>query len=81
MSQNIPVPRYTYDDYARWKEDWELIDGYPYQLFPSAKWQHNNAQGNLFFRQKPESIIRTAIVLHLQSLIGRLTLQMLSVRI
>ena len=38
------IPRYTYDDYAQWKEDWELIKGYPYQLLPSARWQHNRVQ-------------------------------------
>lgn len=47
MNGNIPVPRYTYSDYAQWKEDWELIGGYPYQLLPSAKWQHNNIQVRL----------------------------------
>lgn len=52
MNGNIPVPRYTYSDYAQWKEDWELIGGYPYQLLPSAKWQHNNVQGNLFYQAK-----------------------------
>jgi Uma2 family endonuclease len=41
------IPRYTYSDYAQWKEDWELIKGYPYQLLPSAKWRHNNAQLNI----------------------------------
>ncbi len=25
-------PRYTYNDYKNWKEDWELIDGYPLQI-------------------------------------------------
>ena len=44
MNGNTPVPRYTYSDYAQWKEDWELIYGYPYQLPPSAKWQHNRVQ-------------------------------------
>ena len=52
MSNTVPVPRYTYNDYAQWKEDWELIDGYPFQLLPSAKWQHNNAQVNLSYQAK-----------------------------
>ncbi len=52
MNNVIPVPRYTYDDYAQWKEDWELIDGYPYQLLPSARWQHNNVQINLAYQAK-----------------------------
>lgn len=47
MNKRIPVPRYTYNDYAHWKEDWELIDGYPYQLLPSGKWQHSRVQVKL----------------------------------
>ena len=47
MNQIAPVPRYTHEDYARWKEDWELIDGYPFQLLPSARWQHNRVQVKL----------------------------------
>jgi hypothetical protein len=34
------VPRYTYSDYQQWKEDWELISGYPYSLLPSATIKH-----------------------------------------
>jgi len=41
------IPRYTYADYKQWKEDWELIKGYPYQLLPSARWQHNSVQVRL----------------------------------
>ncbi len=52
MNGNTPVPRYTYSDYVQWKEDWELIYGYPFQLLPSAKWQHKNVQGNLFYQVK-----------------------------
>ena len=37
------IPRYTYDDYVNWKEDWELIDGLPYSLFPSPKFGHGKA--------------------------------------
>ncbi|MDQ2751554.1 MAG: Uma2 family endonuclease [Bacteroidota bacterium] len=54
MNNTIPVPRYTYEDYVQWKEDWELIGGYPYQLLPSAKWQHNNVQVNLSYQAKSE---------------------------
>lgn len=36
MESRFQVPRYTYNDYKNWKEDWELVDGYPYQLLPSA---------------------------------------------
>jgi len=40
------IPRYTYADYELWKEDWELIHNYLYQLLP-AKWQHNRMQLNV----------------------------------
>ena len=33
-------PRYCYDDYKNWSDEWELIDGYPYSLMPSAKRKH-----------------------------------------
>jgi Uma2 family endonuclease len=41
MRANYNFPRYTYNDYKNWKEDWELIDGYPLQLLPSASFHHN----------------------------------------
>ena len=40
-------PRYTYNDYINWKEDWELINGYPLQLLPSATITHNKVQMKL----------------------------------
>ena len=37
---NIPLPRYTVEDYEKWEGDWELIDGIPYALAsPSLKHQ------------------------------------------
>lgn len=33
-------PRYSYDDYKNWSDEWELIEGYPYSLMPSAKVRH-----------------------------------------
>jgi Uma2 family endonuclease len=36
----IAPPRYTYEDYKKWSDEWELIDGYPYSLMPSAKFKH-----------------------------------------
>lgn len=33
-------PRYQYDDYKNWSDEWELIDGYPYSLMPSPKRKH-----------------------------------------
>ena len=52
----ITPPRYTYNDYKNWKEDWELIDGYPLQFFPSATMQHNLVQGNFLFQAKSSLI-------------------------
>ena len=33
-------PRYTYHDYKNWKENWELICGYPMQIQPSKTLKH-----------------------------------------
>lgn len=40
-TSNFEPPRYTYADYKNWKEDWELVNGYPFQLLPSASPKHN----------------------------------------
>ncbi|GEM56621.1 hypothetical protein B0A58_15055 [Flavobacterium branchiophilum NBRC 15030 = ATCC 35035] len=40
-TSHFEPPRYTYNDYKNWKEDWELVNGYPYQLLPSASPKHN----------------------------------------
>jgi len=34
------IPQYTYSDYKLWKGDWELIEGYPYAMSPSATGKH-----------------------------------------
>jgi len=26
--------KYTYEDYKRWKGDWELIEGFPFAMAP-----------------------------------------------
>jgi Uma2 family endonuclease len=44
MKFKYDFPRYTYNDYKNWKEDWELIDGFPMQLLPSASVKHNKTQ-------------------------------------
>ena len=37
LSDEIFTPeRYTYQDYLLWKGDWELVNGYPYAMAPSA---------------------------------------------
>ena len=43
-------PRYTYNDYKNWKEDWELLGGYPFQLLPSASPKHSKIQGKFIFQ-------------------------------
>jgi Uma2 family endonuclease len=47
---NFDIPRYTYNDYKNWKEDWELVNGYPFQLLPSASFKHSRIQGNLIYQ-------------------------------
>jgi len=34
------IPNYSVDDYARWKGDWELLDGIPVAMTPSATVGH-----------------------------------------
>lgn len=43
-------PRYTYNDYKNWKEDWELVSGYPLQMLPSASQKHSKIQGRLIYQ-------------------------------
>lgn len=37
------IPKYTYNDYAQWQGDWELISGYPHAMSPSPKKNHQRA--------------------------------------
>lgn len=39
-------PRYTYEDYKKWSDEWELIEGYPYSLMPSPKHSHQRFSRN-----------------------------------
>lgn len=48
------IPRYTYDDYKLWKDDWELIDGYPYSMTPSASGIHQDISGEIYFQIKSQ---------------------------
>jgi Uma2 family endonuclease len=50
--KTFDFPRYTYNDYKNWKEDWELVNGYPIQMLPSASYKHSRVQGNLIFQAK-----------------------------
>ncbi len=55
MINRLDFPRYTYQDYKNWKEDWEMIDGYPLQMFPSPAPKHNIAFVN-FINQGKNSL-------------------------
>jgi Uma2 family endonuclease len=43
-------PRYNYENYKNWKEDWELIHGYPFELLPSASPKHSKTQSKLIYQ-------------------------------
>ncbi len=49
---NFEPPRYTYNDYKNWKEDWELVNGYPYQMTPSPSAAHSIALVNFITQGK-----------------------------
>ena len=36
------LPRYTYEDYERWDDRWELIDGFAYAMSPMPMIKHQN---------------------------------------
>ncbi len=40
-------PGYTVADYNMWEGDWELIDGYPYAMSPSASAKHQRFASKL----------------------------------
>ncbi len=40
MQQVKHIPQYTYSDYQKWEGDWELIDGVPFAMSPSASGEH-----------------------------------------
>ena len=46
MNACFDFPGKTYNGYKNWKENWELIDGYPMQFLPSATMSHNKVQLN-----------------------------------
>lgn len=50
MQSKYDFPRYTYADYKNWKEDWELIDGFPVQLLPSPSQKHSKTQARLIYQ-------------------------------
>lgn len=48
------IPRYTYNDYKLWKDDWELIDGHPFSMSPSASGKHQDISGEIYFQIKSQ---------------------------
>lgn len=52
MQKVTHIPRYTYSDYQNWKDDWELIDGYPHSMSPSASGIHQTISVEMVFQIK-----------------------------
>ncbi len=42
------IPRYTYDDFAKWEGRWELIEGIPYAMTPLPVIEHQRISGNIY---------------------------------
>ncbi len=49
---SFALPRYSYEDYKTWSDEWELIEGYPYSLMPSAKRKHHDFASNFLWITK-----------------------------
>lgn len=47
-----PDARFTYGDYLTWNDDeqWELIDGIPYNMSPAPRVSHQRILGELHFQ-------------------------------
>ncbi|MGE5341648.1 MAG: Uma2 family endonuclease [Candidatus Omnitrophota bacterium] len=41
------LPHYTYEDYAQWKDDWELIRGIPYAMVPAPLIGHQRISSRI----------------------------------
>ncbi|MEK6781615.1 MAG: Uma2 family endonuclease [Bacteroidota bacterium] len=57
MKADQIIPRYTYKDYSAWEGDWELINGYPYAMSPSARMKHQ-LTGKKIVRNIDDSFLR-----------------------
>ena len=59
------LPRHTWEDYARWEGDWELIRGVPFPMSPAAKLHHFRALKHLLdllsrqFQHDPRWLVMT----------------------
>lgn len=47
-------PGYTVADYNMWEGDWELIDGYPYAMSPSANSKHQRLASKMLIALSSE---------------------------
>ncbi|MDX2003270.1 MAG: Uma2 family endonuclease [Chitinophagales bacterium] len=50
MRQPKHFPNYTLQDYELWEGDWELIEGIPYSMSPSANSRHQLLATNLILQ-------------------------------
>ena len=41
------LPAYTYDEYIKWKDNWELIYGIPYAMSPAPAIKHQNISAKI----------------------------------
>jgi Uma2 family endonuclease len=55
MEVELPIERYTLDDYRRWEGDWELIQGFPLAMPPSPGLEHQRVSAAIF-RQLDEAL-------------------------
>lgn len=44
------LPRYTYEDYARWEGRWEIIRGIPYAMVPAPVMKHQRLSMRISFQ-------------------------------
>lgn len=41
------LPHYTYEDYEKWEDNWELIYGIPYSMSPAPIIKHQNISNKI----------------------------------
>jgi len=46
------LPYYTYEDYARWEGNWEIIDGVAYAMSPAPMIKHQDISSNIAWELK-----------------------------
>lgn len=43
----LEPPRYTYEQYKLWEDNWELINGYPYMMAPAPMIKHQSISSKI----------------------------------